>query len=57
MDRESPDLGVSVTAAARRPMAPLPIDSVRRGGDIPPTIAAEEWDGIRETGGKRSLRA
>jgi hypothetical protein len=31
MDRESPDLGVSVTAAARRPMAPLPIDSVRRG--------------------------
>lgn len=43
MDRESPGLGLSLTPAARRPMAPLPIDSVRRGGDMPPTIAAEEW--------------
>jgi hypothetical protein len=43
MDRESPGLGLSVAvaAAARRAMAPLPMDSVRRGGDRPPTIAAD----------------
>lgn len=43
MDRESAGLGLSLAAAvARRPMAPpLPMDSVRRGGDRPPTIAAE----------------
>jgi hypothetical protein len=45
IDRDSPGLGLSLitaaAAAARRPMAPpLPIDSVRRGGDMPPTIAA-----------------
>ena len=47
MDRESPGLGLSVAAAAaaaaaRHPMAPpLPMDSVRRGGDRPPTIPAD----------------